>query len=439
MLLLSMFCASAVAYLLRLFYGMTLFQSHCQQLTVDADDCFPAQSVQLVINDAGTSLCWSLHYLHDRLQKKGETRQFFKWANFFKTSVDHTDVHDEDHLRCIVHIRGHTLPPGALDETVASSEAVLAYFLSVLNTGRKPEIIAEVDLWLMKITNRIVEESTTNAVDIQLDAGFGAVRFRPQAGTVEGLQAIVVNRHRTALESWGQLWQLMHQHDHLAGNWSVAEPLGLRDVVKFAFKCVRFRRSLGKPIWQSSSPSGQCLVQLQRAVIRFLSDGLYDYVNGKYQESHDVSKAAPSRRLSRSSSGFKMPVENIWDVLDHAQTTGKNARQALQFCKSRLSNAGGCHENSADAWVRRRQILYDNRLVSSMCGASHYNLVADTSKHSGREVLVSVIFAHETASAAVPSLQCILPCDSIGPGELDLTTLVEQLAKETILICKLGA
>ena len=82
----------------------------------------------------------------------------------------------------------------------------------------------------------------------------------------------------------------------------------------------------------------------------------------------------------------------------HPQTTGKNVRQSLEFCRSRLSKAG-VHENAADAWVTRRQIIYDQRLVSSLVGASHFNLVSDASKHSGVEVLASVIFRHENQTA----------------------------------------
>jgi hypothetical protein len=68
-----------------------------------------------------------------------------------------------------------------------------------------------------------------------------------------------------------------------------------------------------------------------------------------------------------------------------------------------------------------------------LIGAKHFNVVADTSKHSGREVLVSVIWSHENQTAAIPSVQSILPCDTlVSPGELDLTTLVEKLAKDLL-------
>ena len=108
---------------------------------------------------------------------------------------------------------------------------------------------------------------------------------------------------------------------------------------------------------------------------------------GTYQDLHDVAKAPPSRRLSVGPVGnsVSMPVGNIWEVLDHAQTSGKSARQAIEFCQTRLSNAGGCSANSADSWVRRRQIIYDIRVVASMVGACHFNLVSDCSKHSGKD------------------------------------------------------
>eukprot|EP00435_Cladocopium_sp_Y103_P071840 s464_g38.t1 len=224
----------------------------------------------------------------------------------------------------------------------------------------------------------------------------------------------------------------MKEAGELASSWTVAaeEALQMRDVIMFAFKANRTRKSQGKTAWVKAAPSGEVLLQLQRAIIRFLSDGLYTYINGKYQDLRDVTKAPPARRTSTGSNRTSMPVENIWTVLDHAQTTGKNVRQALQFCKSTLSDAGGCHENAAEAWVRRRQIIDDQRVVASMVGANHFNVVADTSKHSGREVLVSVIWSHENQTAAIPSVQSILPCDTlVSPGELDLTTLENKIQR----------
>ena len=144
-----------------------------------------------------------------------------------------------------------------------------------------------------------------------------------------------------------------------------------------------------------------------------------------------TTKAVPSRQKGGSGK-VAMSVDAIWDLLEHAGSTGVSAREALKVIGpgSRLSQAGGCHENSVDPWVRRRQIIYDQRATYSVSGANHYNLCADGSTHSGKDVLVSVIWCHQNNAAVLPAIQALLPCDAICPEELDLTSLVEELAKD---------
>ena len=411
----------------------TVFQCDCLQLTVDEDESLPSPSVFQFTGDEGPCLLWPLNYLHDRLVKKGESRTFWKWCQFFQQSVATTAL--KDLSGAFFHFRGNNMPPGALDESVASTEAVLSFFASVLDVGRKIDIVKEVEsLLLTRIRSRVCEEAADqNLLNIAIGQ-YGAVSLQTATGLVSGLQGIVRNKHKTAFESWMGMWNAMKEAGSITSELAEDDlPLPFSDVMVFAFQAARSRRSMAKAPWSSNSPSMLILLDLQRGIIELLSNGLYDYITGRYQDVHDVSKAAPARRHSKDGS-FSMPVENIWDVLDHSQTTGKNVRQSLEFCKSRLSKAGGVHENAADSWVRRRQIIYDQRLVSSLVGASHFNLVSDASKHSGMEVLVSVIFSHENQTAGLPPLQVILPCDALlAPGELDLTSLVEQLAKDNKL------
>eukprot|EP00435_Cladocopium_sp_Y103_P072016 s464_g39.t1 len=161
--------------------------------TSNVDDSLPAKAVFLAITDEGPFMCWGLNYLYDRLQKLGESRKFFKWCQFFQQTVTQTDLVG-DNLPCVIHLRGHGLPPEALDESVASSEAVLTYFYAVLNVGRKPEIMQEVELWMRKLINRVCEEATTETVDVAV-GDLGVLQFRPRQGIVNGLQELVMTRH----------------------------------------------------------------------------------------------------------------------------------------------------------------------------------------------------------------------------------------------------
>lgn len=420
-----------------------ILQRQCTQVTVDEDDAFPSKSAYMVTTDDGPYLCWTLSYLHDRLKQIGETRKFNKWCSWMKKTVENSELVTPG-FRSLIHLRGQVqLGAGTLDESVASTESVLTYFLFVMTTARKrTEISDEMELWIRKMTNRVCEEKAQNslAASCDLDLGVRSLTVYPGPGLVQGLQTAMIARHRTAFEAWKSLWNSMKDAQLLSVEFDPNETvkLPLSDVIMFALKANRFRRRKeGKSAWDILSPSGDMLVRLQRAMVEFLGQGLFDYVlTGRYQDLHDVSKAAPSRRVS-SGNVTNMPVENIWEVLSHAQTSGTSARQALEVMKSKLCGAAGCHANTADAWVRRRQIIYDSRMTSAFFGACHFNLVADCSKHSGQEVLCSVMFSHQSETAGFPSLQIILPCDTLlAPGEIDFSTIVEQLAKAGLLgIC----
>ena len=70
------------------------------------------------------------------------------------------------------------------------------------------------------------------------------------------------------------------------------------------------------------------------------------------------------------------------------------------------------------------------RAVIAFAGTNHLNLIADGSKHAGKEVLVTVAYSWENNTAAFAPVQVIMPLDDIAPGEMDLTSLIEKLAKD---------
>ena len=85
-----------------------------------------------------------------------------------------------------------------------------------------------------------------------------------------------------------------------------------------------------------------------------------------------------------------------------------------------------------DAWMRRLQSIYDSRATISFAGTSHINLIADASRHSNKEVLVTAAWSWGNQTAAMCNCQVILPLDQLAPNEIDLTDLVETLAKELL-------
>ena len=207
----------------------------------------------------------------------------------------------------------------------------------------------------------------------------------------------------------------------------------LVDLVNFAFQVQRHRRSAAKKIWPATSVSGTCLMQLQKGIVKFLSSKLDQYVLEHYMSEHDYAAVLPSnkRRKSGHCKKVSLPPDSIWEIVVAAKESGLSGREALKFLKTseRLSSVAGCHENAIDAWMRRLQWIYDGRVVSSLAGCSHLNLLCDGSRHSGKEVLVSMAWSWEMKTAAACNVQVVLPLEKLAPCEMDLTDLIESLAK----------
>jgi hypothetical protein len=168
-----------------------------------------------------------------------------------------------------------------------------------------------------------------------------------------------------------------------------------------------------------------------------------------YIPHHDTSRLPSARRRSgeglqheenfpgqvaiRKKQRVSMNVESIWEVLCQERDSSLTTKQALEVLKKpSLAQTGGCTGTAVDSWQRRSQALYDERAALTMLGASHYNLISDASTHAGRELLVSILYSWENDCAAFANNQVILPLNIIAPSELELTSLVEQLAKDRV-------
>ena len=415
--------------------GNVLRHDECQQLTCDEDPALPSKCVYF----NGSDLFWSVNFLYDRLRDWGETRTLCKWRVFFQQSLQQSKLLTDLFL-CRVHFFGNHLPVDALDDNVADSKAVLTYFYFITVHSRKEVIVQETRQLLCRLCNRVCEAYGHDSqldLDIVLETGHRLV-VNPQSGLVGGLVEAIPQRHRTALQAWINVWTDMFQANLLTCSMTEEmDQVPLRDVVMFAFGVNRFRKQGRRSPWDEATPSGSMLLALVRALITFFSEGLLSYIVGQYQLEHDVGKAVPSRRVSGGSGGkVSMSADSIWEVLEHAGGSSVSAREALAVIgpNSRLSSAGGCCENAVDAWVRRWQIIYDERAAFTTTGANHFNLVADASTHSGKDCLVSVLWCHENNCAMFAPIQVIQTGDSLYAGEIDLTSLAEKLAKDWTVI-----
>lgn len=183
-----------------------LLHENCQQPTVDADGCLPSKSVYLV-HAPEEDLFWTLDDLHDRLKLWGEKRTLYKWRTFVAESLQKCVLVSWSFV-CHLHFSGRDLPPSALDDNVASTRAVLTYLFTIMETGRKDDMVQQVFQLLCRICNRVCEtfchDSPGYKMDLMLDDE-SRLEVCAQSGLVGGMQDFVSAKHRTDWQAWAKL------------------------------------------------------------------------------------------------------------------------------------------------------------------------------------------------------------------------------------------
>ena len=398
----------------------------------------------MVQSPHGQQLWWSLKFLHERFAEKGDKRSFYKWLQFFIHGVKDTkclsDAASEDDW---VHCRRAQQSDSELQETVARSVAIIAFLGYCLRDSRTKDAITFCQLWIPKLCSRALWHHV-DCVALNLD-NMQALTVHPN-GHVTGLAAALAAKHAMVEQVWKSEWQTMLQANQLTSPLDDADSVLLSDLFRFAFTVQRQRRAAQKHIWPASSPSGVCLLALQAAVVKFVAEQVDKYVFDFYIPEHDTQQVVPSnRRRSRGAEEaapdakrqkVSMPPDTIWEVVTAARGSGLSGREALKFLQKseRLCSSAGCHPNTMDSWMRRLQSIYDERATLAFAGASHLNLIADASRHSNKEVLVTAAWSWENQTIAMCNCQVILPLEQLAPNEIDLTDLLETLAQE--LGCK---
>lgn len=410
---------------------MSLNHADCKRLVLDQDLAFPSKAAYLARTGADEELWWSLHYLHDRLKDKGERRtSFYKWVTFFKASIQASGLVDEDAF--FVHCKGVNTPASQLDDTVATSSGILAFFFRSVETSRTSSIVLFIQGQLREIVTRVTH-GIREAMDLPDGEEVLPLHVSP-GGAVSGLKAGLQMRHQTMLEAWAARWGLMHASGLLGSE--LEDTITLQDLVIFLATAERFRKHSGARAWTERSL--RVLSSLQKSVVKFLATELTYYILMVYMAEHSVDKAFPSRGRALKAEGkarVTVAPDSIWELMQSADRSGVSLRQAVLLHENPLlSEAAGCREHTVDAWQRRHQILYDERVNYSLQGANHFNLVADGSTHSCKDILVSIVFSHENNSAAFPPVQMILPNGSsrVGPGEMELEDPVARLAQDSL-------
>ncbi|CAK9104217.1 Uncharacterized protein SCF082_LOCUS48645 [Durusdinium trenchii] len=378
-----------------------LVHERCQRLTLDEDNALLSKAGYLVTQDDGPQqLWWSANFLYDKFKADGdEKRTLHKWMVYFKQKVSDSDLCG-DAFFC--HTRSATLPQHALHDNVMTTRSIVAFLCSCLVESRTAKTVQMVKDWVPSLCSRFCS-MLTHSVSIDIE-GLPPLMLSP-AGLVKGLENTLSSQHRTCFTAWQKEWQAMFDCGDLKDSlYSESEStVSLQELLLFIFGVERRRRGSGGHVWAKNSPSGSALYKLQRAVVEYLANGVELYVLHEYVPRHNTLKAIPSRRLANApdaagvldgqvrpkpSVRVQMTPDAIYAILSRARETSVSMKGALDLLQEEnMSAMAGCKPTAVDPWVRRALCIYDQRATLSLVGVNHFNLVADASTHSGKEVL----------------------------------------------------
>ena len=421
-----------------------LLHQQAQRLSLEEDSNLLSKVAFLITaDDQSQQLWWSLDFMYDRFKFHGEKRKLHKWIQFFTQGVGASGVCDQEFF---CHTKRNDLPDVALRENVATTKSIFSFLYFTLRESRTPSILNFVRQWLPALCSR-VSSTLQIAQEVPVEDMLSLTVY--PGGQVTGLEDMLSDRHRTSFVAWSNEWKDMYEKRDLSEPLLTGEnsAVSLQELVKFVFSVEKKKRSAGTHPWSADSVSGSSLRRVQKAIVHFMAAVLDVFVIDWYIPHHDTSRLPAARRRSgeglqheenfpgqvaiKKKQRVSMNVESIWEVLCQERDSSLTTKQALEVLKKpSLAQTGGCTGTAVDSWQRRSQELYDERAALSMLGTSHFNLISDSSTHAGRELLVSILYSHENNCAAFANNQVILPLNIIAPSELELTSMVEQLAKD---------
>ena len=112
---------------------MPVLQQQCRNVSFLQDSDLLSKGGYVVQQ---TQLWWSLKFLHERFQDKGDTRAFYKWLQFFLHGVRETKCLSHANDDEWIHCRKAQQSDSELQETVARSVAILAFLGFCLRDSR---------------------------------------------------------------------------------------------------------------------------------------------------------------------------------------------------------------------------------------------------------------------------------------------------------------
>ena len=274
-------------------------------------------------------------------------------------------------------------------------------------------------------------------------------RLKVEGSGVADLHSFMVNDpdiHRNVMTAFSKLWGEMKEQGILSSEFAAASFI---DLTIFLAKCVKFKRD--KKIKTLSSNGFALRNLLRNALVKFLAASL-DVVVMQAQLAGDLEERdIPSRGKKRSSSSRQLAapddadgdgagprprkgrvsidVGTIWEMIEHAKQIGGLSLPVYLQTQERQKH-GGSHAQAAQVWLRKIHNMYISRATLGFRDCEHLNLIADASRFSGRDTLISAAWSPEAGVGAYVNNQFLRSGHLIGPDDLLLDGTIQVLAAQ---------
>lgn len=249
--------------------------------------------------------------------------------------------------------------------------------------------------------------------------------------------------HRNVMIAFEKLWNDMKDEGILSSCITCASFI---DLVVFLAKANKFKKGKGRSLSQNGISLRNAL---RNSVVKFLAATINGVVMQVCQSNGDIQeRQIPSRRRKRVSDAstngpgedaenpsdkrrkvrVQADINSIWEMHEHANEIGISLPAYVQTKEK--ERQGGSHPQACQSWLRKIHNMYVSRSALSFGDVQFLNVIADASRFSGRDTLISAAYSMENDVGAYLNNQFLRSGKVIGPDDLLLESTVEVLAAQ---------
>ena len=356
---------------------------------------------------------WDLKYLHAFLKRSGwEELKRRRWFKKFSKQADSVDG------------LPHRESPAGLCEHTSHTLGLVTFLWTSADTCRHI-LMARACVSFMR---RMIYKATQPVADYYKHVTFdNNITCRVyNGGQMVGLTSLLT-RHLATLRMLRSMWAEMLYDGILDGEFD-RDTHSVMDVATFFMKILRVRREKKKRI---SNALRYLADRVRFRMLPWIAGAVESYVLRVYSGDNPLTSLAPPAIVSGN--GFlrqytTVSAEAAWDVMAKARASGADLVQALRL-KDDAPDLG-CSSSRAEAWMQKKQLMYDARVHLAFPHMRHWNLVADPGTHSYKDIMPSVLYGWQVNMACFPPFQHLLPGKAVTIYDAELEEDLAPLAAE---------